>query len=99
MYLVNHGKKGTSRKVFRNAPYKSAGKSGTSQVFGLAENEEYVAENIPEHLRDLALFTGFAPYDDPQIVVTVILKNAGGGSFNSSPIFKKIFDLVLKSDQ
>ncbi|PMG60340.1 penicillin-binding protein 2 [Vibrio splendidus] len=95
MYLVNHGKKGTSRKVFRNAPYKSAGKSGTSQVFGLAENEEYDAENIPEHLRDLALFTGFAPYNDPQIVVTVILENAGGGSFNSAPIVKKIFDHVL----
>jgi penicillin-binding protein 2 len=95
MYLVNHGKKGTSRRVFQNAPYKSAGKSGTSQVFGLAENEEYDAENIPEHLRDLALFTGFAPYDDPQIVVTVILENAGGGSFNSAPIVKKIFDHVL----
>ncbi|MFA0464437.1 penicillin-binding transpeptidase domain-containing protein, partial [Vibrio sp. 10N.261.45.F1] len=49
----------------------------------------------PEHLRDLALFTGFAPYNDPQIVVTVILENAGGGSFNSAPIVKKIFDHVL----
>ncbi|KAB0477443.1 penicillin-binding protein 2 [Vibrio chagasii] len=95
MYLVNHGKNGTSRKVFRNALYKSAGKSGTSQVFGLAENEEYDADNTPEHLRDLALFTGFAPYEEPEIVVTVILENAGGGSFNSAPIVKKIFDQVL----
>ncbi len=95
MYLVNHGKNGTSRTVFRNALYKSAGKSGTSQVFGLAENEEYDADNTPEHLRDLALFTGFAPYEEPEIVVTVILENAGGGSFNSAPIVKKIFDQVL----
>ncbi len=78
MRLANHGKKGTARRHFANMPYMTAGKSGTAQVFGLAEDEEYKADEIAEHLRDHALFTGFAPFDDPKVIVTVVLENAGG---------------------
>ncbi|NMT56213.1 penicillin-binding protein 2, partial [Vibrio parahaemolyticus] len=70
-------------------------KSGTAQVFGLGENEEYNADEIAEHLRDHALFTGFAPFDDPKVVVTVVLENAGGGSSNGAPVVRKIFDRVV----
>ncbi|MDF5159504.1 penicillin-binding transpeptidase domain-containing protein, partial [Vibrio parahaemolyticus] len=62
--------------------------------FGLGENEEYNADEIAEHLRDHALFTGFAPFDDPKVVVTVVLENAGGGSSNGAPVVRKIFDGV-----
>ncbi len=95
MKLVNHGKKGTARAAFRNTPYVSAGKSGTAQVFGLAEDQEYNAEELAEHLRDHALFTGFAPLDDPQVVVTIVLENAGGGSTNGAPVVRRIFDHIL----
>ncbi|NMV05625.1 penicillin-binding transpeptidase domain-containing protein, partial [Vibrio parahaemolyticus] len=74
---------------------ETAGKSGTAQVFGLGENEEYNADEIAEHLRDHALFTGFAPFDDPKVVVTVVLENAGGGSSNGAPVVRKIFDRVV----
>ncbi|MBA5763403.1 penicillin-binding protein 2 [Vibrio sp. 404] len=95
MRLVNHGKKGTARRAFAKTKYMSAGKSGTAQVFGLGENEEYNADEIAEHLRDHALFTGFAPVDDPKLVVTIVLENAGGGSSNGAPVVRKVFDHVL----
>lgn len=95
MRLANHGKKGTARRHFANMPYMTAGKSGTAQVFGLAEDEVYKADEIAEHLRDHALFTGFAPFNDPKVIVTVVLENAGGGSSNGAPVVRRIFDKAL----
>ncbi|PQJ45356.1 penicillin-binding protein 2 [Vibrio campbellii] len=95
MRLVNHGTKGTARRSFYNMDYQTGGKSGTAQVFGLGEDEEYNADEIAEHLRDHALFTGFAPFDDPKVVVSVVLENAGGGSSNGAPFARKIFDRVI----
>ncbi|KII80440.1 penicillin-binding protein 2 [Vibrio renipiscarius] len=95
MRRVNHGRKGTARRAFVDTPYVSAGKSGTAQVFGLGEDEEYNADELAEHLRDHALFTGFAPIEDPQVVVTIVLENAGGGSTNGAPVVRKVFDRIL----
>ncbi|MBD1564131.1 penicillin-binding protein 2 [Vibrio sp. SA48] len=99
MELVNHGKKGTSRRSFYGSKYTSAGKSGTAQVFGLAENQEYNADELAEHLRDHALFTGFAPVEDPKLVVTIVLENAGGGSANGAPVVRKVFDKALLGEE
>ncbi|USD41838.1 penicillin-binding protein 2 [Vibrio sp. SCSIO 43135] len=99
MRLVNHGKKGTARRAFRNMEYSTGGKSGTAQVFGLAEDQEYNADELAEHLRDHALFTGFAPFDDPQYVVTVVLENAGGGSSNGGPFVRKVFDRAILGEE
>ncbi|GAL26924.1 penicillin-binding protein 2 [Vibrio variabilis] len=95
MRRVNHGVKGTARRAFANMPYQSGGKSGTAQVFSLAEDEEYNAEELAEHLKDHALFTGFAPFENPEVVVTVVLENAGGGSSNGAPVARQLFDLAL----
>jgi penicillin-binding protein 2 len=95
MYLVNHGKKGTARRAFQNLKYKSGGKSGTAQVFSLGEDEEYNAEELEEKLRDHALFTGFAPLENPEVIATVVLENAGGGSSNGAPVVRRIFDHIL----
>ncbi|TOF64287.1 penicillin-binding protein 2 [Vibrio parahaemolyticus] len=95
MRRVNHGTRGTARRSFYNMSYQTAGKSGTAQVFGLGENEEYNADEIAEHLRDHALFTGFAPFGDPKVIVTLVLENAGGGSSNGGPMARKIFDRVV----
>ncbi|ELR64348.1 Penicillin-binding protein 2 (PBP-2) [Photobacterium marinum] len=95
MYQVLFGKKGTARRAFHGATYKAGGKSGSAQVFGLAENQKYNAEELEEHLRDHALFTAFAPFDKPEIVVSMVLENAGGGSSNGGPVARKIFDHML----
>ncbi|MDE1308958.1 penicillin-binding protein 2 [Vibrio aestuarianus] len=99
MELVNHGKKGTARRSFYGSKYTSAGKSGTAQVFGLAENQEYNADELAEHLRDHALFTGFAPVEDPKLVVTIVLENAGAGSTNGAPVVRKVFDKALLGEE
>lgn len=95
MYLVNNGRRGTARRAFHGAPYTSAGKSGTAQVFGLAEGQSYNADEIAEHLRDHALYTSFAPVKNPKAIVTVVLENAGGGSSHGAPVARKIFDRLL----
>ncbi|MEF1228748.1 penicillin-binding transpeptidase domain-containing protein, partial [Vibrio fortis] len=99
MKLVNHGRKGTARRSFQKMSYLTAGKSGTAQVFGLKEDEEYNADEIAEHLRDHALFTGFAPLDDPKAIVTIVLENAGGGSSNGGPVVRRIFDHIVLGDE
>lgn len=98
MRLVNHGKKGTARRAFENLKYSSAGKSGTAQVFGLKEDEEYNADELAEHLRDHALFTGFAPTENPEVIVTIVLENAGGGSTHGAPVARRIFDRIILDD-
>jgi penicillin-binding protein 2 len=98
MKRVNHGKKGTARRSFQNISYLSAGKSGTAQVFGLKEDEEYHANEIAEHLRDHALFTGYAPFENPEAVVTIVLENAGGGSSNGGPLVRKILDHIILAE-
>ena len=39
-----------------------------------------------------ALFVGFAPVEDPQIAVAIIVENAGGGGSNAAPIARGLFD-------
>ncbi len=95
MYRVLFGTRGTARRAFYGAEYKAGGKSGSAQVFGLAEDQKYNAEELEEHLRDHALFTAFAPYEKPEVVVSMVLENAGGGSSNGGPVARKIFDHIL----
>ncbi|MFW5824684.1 MAG: penicillin-binding protein 2 [Marinobacter sp.] len=93
---VMHGANGTARAAAEGADYRMAGKTGTAQVFSLAEDEEYEEEEVRERLRDHALFVGFAPVDDPQIVVAVIVENGGSGSATAAPVGRAMFDAWLK---
>ena len=98
MHRVVNGREGTARRAFADTPYTAAGKSGTAQVFSLAENQQYNHADTKEHLRDNALFIGFAPYDDPEVVVSVVLENAGGGSSNAAPVARSLLDLYMIPD-
>lgn len=92
MYGVVNREHGTAYKAFKGAHYLSAGKTGTAQVVSMAEDEEYDASSMAEHLRDNAMYIGFAPYENPQIVVAVALENAGGGGSQAAPIARRIMD-------
>lgn len=96
MEEVMHGARGTARGAARGASYRMAGKTGTSQVFSLGEDEEYDAEEIRERLRDHALFVGFAPADDPKIAVAIIVENGGGGGSVAAPVARGLFDAWLE---
>ena len=95
MYNVVNSAVGTGRKAFAGANYRVAGKSGTAQVFSLKENEKYNAAGLKKELHDHAWFTAYAPYENPRLVVTVILENAGGGSSNAAPLARKVMDYYL----
>ena len=92
--VVNSGA-GSGRKAFIGTNYHVAGKSGTAQVFSLKENQKYNAAGLKKELHDHAWFTAYAPYEDPKLVVTIILENAGGGSSNAAPIARQIMDFYL----
>ena len=92
---VLQGETGTARATGLGAPYTMAGKSGTAQVFTVAQEEEYDEEEIDERLRDHALFIAFAPFDDPQIAVSVIVENGSSGSRVAAPIARAIMDQYL----
>lgn len=95
MFNVVHSGAGTGRKAFVGANYHVAGKSGTAQVFSLKENQKYNAADLKKELHDHAWFTAYAPYENPRMVVAIILENAGGGSSNAAPVVRKIMDYYL----
>ncbi|MBT0586532.1 penicillin-binding protein 2 [Alteromonas oceanisediminis] len=94
--VVNNQEHGTARLAFKGTPYSSAGKSGTAQRFTVAQDEEYDAETVSAHLRDNAIYVGFAPYESPEISFTIVLENAGGGSSNAAPIARQIMDFYFR---
>ncbi len=96
MHDVVHGSEGTARSVFKDAPYQSAGKTGTAQLFSVGQDEKYDADKVDERLRDNAMYVGYAPFEAPEISVTVVLENAGGGSSNAAPVAREIMDFYFR---
>ncbi|MUH71960.1 penicillin-binding protein 2 [Psychrosphaera haliotis] len=95
MYQTVNAIDGTARAAFVDAVYTAAGKTGTAQLFSLGEDEEYDASKINERRRDNAMFVGYAPYDNPSIVIVVAVENAGGGSANAAPVAREMMDLYF----
>ena len=95
MHDVLQSATGTARAAARGAKYEMAGKSGTAQVFTVAQEEKYDEEEIDERLRDHALFIAFAPLDEPQIALSVIIENGSSGSRVAAPIARAIMDKHL----
>ncbi len=83
---------GTAARAGANAAYTFAGKTGTSQVINIKQGERYIASKIQERHRDHALFTAYAPAEDPKIVMTVLVENGGSGGSTAAPIARQILD-------
>ncbi|SFX62865.1 penicillin-binding protein 2 [Marinospirillum alkaliphilum] len=96
---VMHGREGTARAAGQGAGYRMAGKTGTAQVFSLSQEEDATADELPEHLRDHAVYMGFAPANNPRIALAVVVENAGGGSQVAAPLARKIFDIYLTPER
>ncbi|OIQ66491.1 penicillin-binding protein 2 [mine drainage metagenome] len=73
----------------------SGGKTGTAQAISLGKNEKYSTIKMEERKRDHALYTAFAPADDPKIALAVIVENAGFGTAAAAPIARRVFDYWL----
>ncbi|WP_064667529.1 penicillin-binding protein 2 [Pseudoalteromonas prydzensis] len=89
---------GTAHKAFKGVNYDPAGKTGTAQLVSIAQGERYDAKSLKERHRDNAIYVGFAPYNDPQIVVSVVVENTGGGSTVGAPIARQLMDYYFSAN-
>ncbi|EJW21602.1 hypothetical protein IMCC14465_13980 [alpha proteobacterium IMCC14465] len=81
----------------------SAGKTGTVQVRRISKDERASGiipnEELDWHLRDHALFVGFAPIDNPKYAVAVVVEHGGSGSKVAAPIAQKLLKMALERDR
>jgi penicillin-binding protein 2 len=84
--------RGTGRTAMDGATYSVAGKTGTAQVVGIEQDARYNAEELEERQRDNGLFIGYAPAENPEIAIAVVVENNGGGGSTAAPVARKVFD-------
>ncbi|MCB1843905.1 MAG: penicillin-binding protein 2 [Halioglobus sp.] len=94
MREVVHGQRGTADYLSDGIRYEMAGKTGTAQVIGIAQNAVYKEEEVAERHRHHGLFIAFAPIEAPTIAVAIIVEN-GGGSSAATPIARAVIDTWL----
>jgi penicillin-binding protein 2 len=82
---------GTAYWTVRSKSVNIAGKTGTAQVAKLEATKGKGGE-----LADHAWFICFAPYENPEIVVSVLVEHGGHGSSAAGPIAKKIIEGYIK---
>ncbi len=70
---------GTGSRLQGTVGYEAAGKTGSA---------EYSKDKTKSH----AWFAGFAPYDDPEVAITVIVEGGGSGGETAVPIARQVFD-------
>lgn len=85
---VVSGSRGTARNAFRDFPIEVAGKTGSAQVGGNAETH--------------AWFAAFAPSDEPEVAVAVLIEHGGGGGAAAAPVACRVlaayFDLPWRGE-
>jgi len=97
MMDVVHDPRGTAAAIGTDLSYTMAGKTGTSQVIGIAQDDVYEETDIAEHHRNHGWFIAFAPVDKPRIAIVVLAEN-GGGSSAAYPVARKVMDAWLLDD-
>ena len=95
MVAVVHGPRGTARAIGEDLDYQIAGKTGTAQVIGIGQDEEYDEEALDPRFHDHALFTAFAPASAPRIAVAVLVENGGSGSRTAAPMAREVIEAWL----
>lgn len=86
---------GTAKRA-RSEHFTIAGKTGTSQVVGRVRGREPGVE-IEERFRPHALFVGFAPAENPQVSIVVLVEHGGSGGRAAAPLAKKILEFYAQT--
>ncbi len=92
--MVDVNKTGTGKSVFKDAPYSVGGKTGTAQVYSL-RGQRYDKNKVRERLRDHSWFIAYAPAENPQIALAVLVENGGFGAKSAAPIARQVLDYYL----
>ena len=95
---VVHSARGTATSINRGLTYTMAGKTGTAQVVSISADEDYDKSKLNKRQWDHALFIAFAPFDDPQIAVGLIVENGEHGSSAAAPIARSVIDAYLQAN-
>ena len=95
MVAVVHGPSGTARTTGAGLDFRIAGKTGTSQVRALPQDDEQQPEEVEERFRDHSLFVSFAPVHDPVIALAVIVENGGSGSGPAAEVASRLLESYL----
>ena len=83
---------------FDDKKYQFAGKTGTSQVRRITEEERELdleTSQIPYEKRDHALYVAYGPYIKPRYALSIIVEHGGSGGVAAAPIAKKLFKLII----
>ena len=86
---------GTAAAIGKGARYTIAGKTGTAQVYSVAQNARYNEKTVAARLRDHAWFIAFAPAEAPRIAICVLVENGGFGASAAAPIARRVMDAYL----
>ena len=89
--------KGGTAYKYNSAKIKIAGKTGTSQVVGIPQDEkERMSENDLKYFKKShAWFSTYAPYKNPQFIVTAIIEHGGHGGSAAGEIVSKVYNYLL----
>lgn len=101
LWAVVNGKKGTARGS-RLKGVEMSGKTGTAQVVGRKEGEDLskkTDEEVAHHFKDHAWFVAYAPSQDPEIAVAVIVEHGEHGSSTAAPIAKAVIQYYLDNKE
>ena len=71
------------------------GKTGTAQVVGMKRDSKY----LPEMFRDHAWFVAFAPYEAPEIALSVMMEHGGHGGAAAAPIAKRAIETYMRGQR
>ena len=74
-----------------------SGKSGTAQVISMSREDLFKScQNLPFEKRHHAWFVGYAPRENPEIVVSVLGMHECGGSRSASPVVRAVIDRYIE---
>ena len=90
--------RGTAFGMRSGLTYSVAGKTGTAQVVGIAQDATYDEEALSEYQRNHGWFIAFAPVENPEIVLAVLTENSGGGS-SAYPVARAMLDYWMSRDE
>ena len=91
--VVSHPAGTAYLRMGRTVKYSVAGKTGTAQVVGIPQDiKEEESRVLEEFQKDHGLFIAFAPVEDPQIAVAVVVEN---DSTKAVPVAKEVMDAWL----
>lgn len=84
---------GTGRAA-RISEFDVCGKTGSTQLKSSSKEERL--EESEEEVKTHSWFTGFAPRDNPEVIITVLVEYGGTGGATAAPVAKRLFELYRK---